>query len=489
MKFQIPHSFRLIYLAVLIIIFAFAIFTPFCAATTEILVNPVNNPSGAVILVIDGLGSKYIYPEFVPYTLEGEPIDKPHIKNLSEIYQRSVRVINVNAPETFTEAGHSVIVTGNSGADGEMVSYDGSTIYDVLSDRNYLNLAILQKGSFKQMRDQQDILAYDRRNSINNPQMNIGIGDIDTGSGIGSDIFDILTIHSIEAPAYIAQFPQGSVQRYDAYNRWAIEAAIDIIEYMDTNAPTQKYMLTINVGAVDSAGHYLRDGGYIQTIEGIDRTINSIYDICHENNLLFVITSDHGMAFEFRDSRGGHSSSIYSSAPESQMVPLIVSLPGLEPKVIKGEYGQQDIGPTVLSLLNIPQELRFADGEIIHLKDHANLRITAPEKTIIELYKNDSIIAIGENDSDFHFIGLKPGYNYTIYMKNPDNRDIKIAEKTLFLEGDNALMIGNAIEGGSQQESMKYFQSQRYIAGNILIILINIAGILKIIKIYRDEEE
>ncbi|WP_292485136.1 hypothetical protein [Methanohalobium sp.] len=50
-------------------------------ATSHIKVNPVNNPDGAVILIIDGLSLSYIYPEMTPENIDGVETRKPVLKN------------------------------------------------------------------------------------------------------------------------------------------------------------------------------------------------------------------------------------------------------------------------------------------------------------------------------------------------------------------------------------------------------------------------
>ncbi|HET8687201.1 MAG TPA: phosphoglycerate mutase, partial [Methanosarcina sp.] len=47
----------------LAMLFVFFIFPSPASALTEVEVNPVNTPQGAVVLIVDGLSAPFIYPE------------------------------------------------------------------------------------------------------------------------------------------------------------------------------------------------------------------------------------------------------------------------------------------------------------------------------------------------------------------------------------------------------------------------------------------
>jgi len=77
---------------------------------------------------------------------------------------------------------------------------------------------------------------------------------------------------------------------------------------MATNRPGQKYLVTVNAGAVDASGHHRNNYGYIDCIECLDAELSPLYELCKKNNLAFVLTADHGMAFSKDGSKGGHQS-------------------------------------------------------------------------------------------------------------------------------------------------------------------------------------
>jgi len=130
----------------LITLIAFSIFPSPASGLTEVEVSPVNTPQGAVVLIVDGLSAPFIYPELTPHALDGTPLEKAKLKNLPIISKESARILEFRAPQTFTEGGHSVLVTGNPGADSELVSFKDATIFDMLHKEGYLCIAVMERG-------------------------------------------------------------------------------------------------------------------------------------------------------------------------------------------------------------------------------------------------------------------------------------------------------------------------------------------------------
>ena len=97
----------------LAILFIFSAFPAPASAITEVKVNPINTSEGAVVLIVDGLSASFIYPELTPHSLDGSPLDKAKLENIPKIAEDSARILEFRAPQTFTEGGHSVLVTGD----------------------------------------------------------------------------------------------------------------------------------------------------------------------------------------------------------------------------------------------------------------------------------------------------------------------------------------------------------------------------------------
>ncbi|WP_321418239.1 hypothetical protein [uncultured Methanomethylovorans sp.] len=139
------------------------------AAYTEVMVNSVPTPSGLVLVIVDGLGAPYIYPEYTPHSLDGNSLEVPYFHNLSVLSASGTKVSMIKVPQTYTEAGHSVLVTGNSQALSDTVGIPMGTIYDVAHDYDCLAFGIMEKGDSSSICDEHDVIVHDTSNSMNNP--------------------------------------------------------------------------------------------------------------------------------------------------------------------------------------------------------------------------------------------------------------------------------------------------------------------------------
>ena len=248
-------NFSLIYCTFLLIL---CLFTVQAGANTAEEIGTVNTPHGAVILIIDGLSSCYVYPEYTPYTIDGSVLEKADVPKMQEMFENSCRILDVTVPQTFTEGGHSVIATGYSGADAELTGSSGTTFFDIAHDYDYLTFAIMEKGDSHGFCSKQNAVMHDTENSINEPEMVIETNMLTNSvvKSISFDITELMQSHSSMLQEELNQYPEGSIERYNEYNIWAIETGIEVIEHMEKEYPEQNYILTINAGAVDCAGHY-----------------------------------------------------------------------------------------------------------------------------------------------------------------------------------------------------------------------------------------
>ena len=486
-----PFS-TLILLTVILLLFSVAFSLPACALT-EVEVNPVNTPDGAVVLIVDGLSAPFIYPELTPHALDGTTLEKARLENIQEIGKSSARIIDFRAPQTFTEGGHSVLVTGNPDADSEFVSFKDANIFDILHQKDYLCIAIMEKGDSWSICAKQDAILKDENNSINNMKILLQQNEQSQGLSVPSGLLQVMQEKADRAPGYVAS--KETRDRYNGYNRWGIETACAVVEYMAKNSPEQKYLLTVNVGAVDMSGHYRGNYGYIDCIEGLDSELLPLYNLCEKNNLAFVLTADHGMAFSADDSKGGHQSDKFSGSDEAQMVPLIVHARDVESEVIRGKFGQEDFAPTLLGVLDIPDRPRFVEGEQILLTGHVNLKVELPEKGSIELRKNGEVISSPGNDDQFLFLGLEPDNSYTVRAILNSGSSLEEEEKEVFLKTDSVIEFGNKVAetegnkptlGGTKEEAISagifgeggsiFDGSLKHLVGYLLIGAINLAG-------------
>jgi len=493
--------FSILALLTTLLIFSAAFPAP-ASALTEVEVTPVKTPEGAVVLIVDGLSASFIYPELTPHALDGTALEKASLENIPEISEKSARILELRAPQTFTEGGHSVLVTGNPDADSEFVSFKDANIFDVLHSEGYLCIAIMEKGDSWSICAEQDAVLRDENNSMKNMEIVLEQNDYSGDYTVPSGLLQLMEEEADRAPEYVTS--KETRERYNGYNRWGIETACTIVEYMEKNRPGQKYLLTVNVGAVDMSGHYRDNYGYLDCIESLDSELLPLYTLCEENNLAFVLTADHGMAFSADDSKGGHQSEKYSGSDEAQMVPLIIYAQDVESGVIKGEFGQEDFAPTLLGILDIPDRPRFAKGEQILLTGHVNLKVILPEKGTVELRKDGKTLESAGNDDRFIFLGLEPNKSYTIRAELDSGKSLEAKEKEVFLETDSVIDFG---EEGNVKEKNEYSSAESkegissagvlgegnslfsrkssYLIGYFLIGIINLAGFFIIMKILK----
>lgn len=481
-----------------------AAFSVPASALTEVEVTPVNTPDGAVVLIVDGLSAPFIYSELTPYALDGTALEKARLENIPEISEKSARILELRAPQTFTEGGHSVLFTGNPDADSEFISFKDANIFDVLHDEGYLCIAIMEKGDSWSICAEQDAVLRDENNSLKNMKIVLEQNEHSGDYTVPSGLLQLMEEEADKAPGYVTSTE--TRERYNGYNRWGIETACAVVEYMEKNRPGQKYLLTVNVGAVDMSGHYRGNYGYIDCIENLDSELLPLYTLCEKNNLAFVLTADHGMAFSADGSKGGHQSEKYSVSDEAQLVPLIIYAQDVESGVLGGEFGQEDFAPTLLGILDIPDRPRFAKGEQILLTGHVNLKVLLPEKGTVELRKDGKTLGTAGNDDRFIFLGLEPEKSYTVRVELDSGKSLEVEEKEIFLETDSVIAFGEEGEGKEKSEypsveskegissagvlgegNSLFGRKTSYLVGYLLIGIINLAGFFIIMKILKKD--
>ncbi|MEA1869079.1 MAG: alkaline phosphatase family protein, partial [Euryarchaeota archaeon] len=392
-------------------------------ATTEITVHHADY-DGCVLLVIDGLGSAYCYPELTPRALDGSTLQKADCANILSIAEGGMRVIDVRAPVTSTGPGHSVLVTGRSDATPNTIS-GRTTIFDIAHENGYFCAGVMENGDFGAMCDELDIILHIRKNSIKNP--GIAINASPYGHEDLSRNVSVLMEKWGNITDYLGD--NEGVPRYVAYNRWAADASDAVIGNLcESDVP---FLIIINLAAVDSAGHHLGAARYLGVVNGTDDAILKLYQRCADHNLLFVLTADHGMGFATPGgAHGGHVSDKYAERPESQQIPLVFSGIGIKRGVI-ASAGQEDIAPTMLCQMGLPSIScdSSCDGRPLPVGRYSDLRVTTGSDADVEVRGCDEAVR-GTSDSEFIFKGLGVGCNYTIRV----TRDGAVDEHEMFFD-------------------------------------------------------
>jgi arylsulfatase A-like enzyme len=104
---------------------------------------------------------------------------------------------------------------------------------------------------------------------------------------------------------------------------------------------------------------------YLQEIVIVDREIGRILDAVEKRGLAqrttLIITGDHGEAF------GEHNTNFHATTLYEELlhVPLLVSVPGLQPRRCDELVTLADIGPTVLDLMGLDTPARFLGQSLV----------------------------------------------------------------------------------------------------------------------------
>jgi hypothetical protein len=415
----------------------------------DVQVGLTASPGGAVIVVVDGLGSSYVYPEHSAYALDGSALQKAVLFNLTG---GGARAVDVTVPVPETTKSHSVLITGNSKVDPEAI---GSTIFDMARQKGYLCLAVLERGDSLAVLQKMDAVLYLGDNSLHGAEPTPGFR-----SNVPAGIRVLFQEWRDKFAEYTA--PAG-LPGYAGNDAWGLDAASDIVEHL----PGQPFVMLVNVGAVDSAGQNLGANGYLQTVQALDEPLGALAEACRKNNVLLVITADHGMVFPDAKGKGGHSADKYAGRLESLRVPLVFVGPGVEELNLGGRWSEMDIAPTVLGLLNISLNLT-ADGKPLPIREGYDLRV-AGAPAGVELWRGDVKVANGASGGDYSFRGLERGL-YTLKAGGKSWQVLVKGDQTMDLAGKTA-----AAPSGDMKKMI----------GIILILAINLAGLAIIIRIWK----
>ena len=343
---------------------------------------PACNAQSAVILVIDSFGSSYVYHDNLATYTSGMSIPAVDLHTVDEADGHYT--LRVPVPET--EHGHSVIVTGYSDAAAETLAYYNATIFDVLRDRGYLCLGIMETGDTNNMLDNLDIAVREKNDSIYKPHFDFILND----KNAPEDIVNLMKSYPVLNETKAGKDPNAA---YIRYNNWSLGFATSLVDFMNDSEPGVNYILLANNGGLDEAGHTLGSDGYEAVMAGLDPGLQELIDACYRSNVTLLVTGDHGMSFKDSSSKGSHASADVASRDESTLVPLLIYSNNKEVKG-SGLYTQEDLAPTLLALLDCPDTLSMCDGESLPIKEKPSLYLRSSQPvsvTLTGLKNSDSI--------------------------------------------------------------------------------------------------
>ena len=410
--------------------------------------EPIREPSGAVLLVVDGLGSSYVYPEHRAYALDGSPLEGAVLFNLSG---RGARAVDVQVPVPETTQSHSVLITGRADVDP---GHPGRTVFDAAREDGYLCLGLLQRGDAMPVLQEMDAVLYLDDNSLQGAEPIVGFR-----AGMACSLSPILQKWRDRFGRYTGE--QG-IPAYINYNAWALDAAADVVGSLSG----RKFILLVNAGGVDSAGHELGADGYRETAVALDEPLGRLAEACRKKHVLLVVTADHGMVFPSKEGKGGHSAEKYRDRLEARRVPLVFLGPGVEELNLGGSWSQMDIAPTLLSLLNISAGFT-GNGKKMPVAESFEIAVSgAPED--LTLWQGEERLAEGSADQCI-FWGLSRG----AYALRAGEKEWLVT-----VNGDVAVDLGRPGLG----------EGGRKIVGVVLILVINLLGMAAIVRIWRKDE-
>jgi len=422
------------------------------AGAIDVQVGPQAEPSGAVLLVVDGLGASYVYPEHRAYALDGSPLEGSVLFNLTG---GGARAVEVRVPVPETTKSHSVLITGNEATNPDRL---GTTIFDLARAGGYLCLAVLERGDSMPVLREMDAVLYLGDNSLHGAEPIPGFRP-----GAPAGLRYRFQVWRDRFARYSA--PQG-VPGYAGYDRWALDVAADTVR----NLSGQRFLMLVNVGAVDSAGQNLGADGYRDVVAALDAPLGRLADACRQNNVLLAVTADHGMVFPSETGKGGHSAEKYAARPEALRVPLVFLGPGMEELNLGSRWSEMDIAPTVLNLLNISGNLS-GEGRVLPVAESFELRVTGAPAGL-ELWRGGARLADAAVAGDYRFLGLSRG----LYSLKAGGK-----EWAVLVNGDKAMdLAGKAAPEGDW--------NWKRIIGIVLILAINLAGIAIIVRIWKGRD-
>ncbi len=171
---------------------------------------------------------------------------------------------------------------------------------------------------------------------------------------------------------------------YIRYDNWSLGFATDLVDFMNNSEPGVNYILLANAGGLDEAGHTLGSDGYEAVMSGLDPGLQELIDACYRSNVTLLVTGDHGMSFKDSSSKGSHASADVATRNESTLVPLLIYSNDKEVKG-SGLYTQEDLAPTVLSLLDCPDTLSMCDGQSLPVKNKPSLYLRSNQPVNVTL--------------------------------------------------------------------------------------------------------
>ena len=153
--------------------------------------------------------------------------------------------------------------------------------------------------------------------------------------------------------------PRQKVDTYDKKPEMSANEVTDKIKYLIEDYD----FIIVNYANGDMVGHTGNYKAAITAVETLDKCIRDLYELAFKNDILLIITADHGNCEEMiREDGKPHT---YHT---TNMVPFIIC--DKEYKVKDGKLS--DIAPSILSILNIEIPKEMTGNIIVEKKESEN---------------------------------------------------------------------------------------------------------------------
>jgi len=322
------------------------------------------NSKNIAVFFLDGTGSYYlsVYPELVPEALNGEVLLKASTPNLEQFKEKGIiGGITVNFPST-TESHAMTYLAGECISPTQTkscVDAVGIVSFCDLGKRyGYTCIMVSQGGDFQEGLGEFDVVFHDQ--SFNEYEI-----IVNNKSALTNSLESFFLSWKENLNYYIPSSDEDKVEKYSLYSAYLIELDADLIDYLEKNFPEEKYILFSNIKGNDSCGHNTNATGYAECIEALDSSMGQLIEVIEEQEeLISVISSDHGMAFDCLLCKGHHQSPPHNSMEESLVVPFILHGGGIG-KLVQ-EMNSFDFFPTVFGYAGINNscdKMRYCEGK------------------------------------------------------------------------------------------------------------------------------
>jgi arylsulfatase A-like enzyme len=135
---------------------------------------------------------------------------------------------------------------------------------------------------------------------------------------------------------------------------------------------TVESLSAVTIGSIDATPENLARvrALYQEDVRYVDRQIGALLTGLAERRLpkrtVVVVTADHGEELGTHNHYIGHANSVYQAV---LALPLILSLPGGKPKVVREQIEMTDIAPTLLDVLGLGAPVTMHGRTFRHLLD------------------------------------------------------------------------------------------------------------------------